>query len=139
MWQIVAYAGAFTGSVLALMAGVAVLLTYLRSNSTPASDHQAALGERVAEMEVLVRGLPSLWEEERNRAKKHADAAKQAQRDAQKKLDEVAEIIEAVEQVPGLDAPGGGEVEMQRVLPRLGGPAQPGQENRVAAIAHLMR
>jgi len=139
MWQVVAYAVSITGSVLALMAGLAVLLTYLRGNSTPASDHQVGLGERVAELEVLVRGLPSLWEEERQRAKKHADAAKTAQRDAARKLEQVEEIIEAAEQVPGLDEATGGEREMQRVLPRLAGSAQPGQEDRVAAIAHLMR
>ena len=136
---VVVSVASITLALLVLGASVVGAFVYLRQTTVPASTGQAGLEERVAGLEVTVRGLPSLWEEERQRAKKHADAAKTANRDAARKLEEVAEIVEAVEQIPGLDEAGGGQIEMQRVLPRLAGTAQPGQEDRVAAIAHLMR
>ena len=43
---------------------------------------------RIAALEVLVQGLPSLWEEERERARKHSERAQAAERSAQKLRDE---------------------------------------------------
>ena len=54
--------------------------------SGPDVAYLEVIAARVAELEVIVRGLPSLWEEERERAKKHADRAAQAYRSAEQVL-----------------------------------------------------
>lgn len=128
-----------TLALLLLGAGVVAAFSYLRQPNPHQSDLQVGLGERVAELEVIVRGLPSLWEEERERAKKHANAAKTANREAAKKLEEVEELIETGLEVQGADAPGSNQREMFAVSPRLGDPPSADRNERVAAVAHLLR
>lgn len=139
MGVILATVGSVTGALLVLGAALAVAVKYLKAGPVAPSSHQEGLGERVAELEVAVRGLPSLWEEERNRAKKHADSAKQANREAARKLEEVAQLVEAELALPGGNAPGGDQLEMQPLSTRLGDPTSPDRAERVAAVAHLLR
>ncbi len=128
-----------TVALLLLGAGVVGAFVFLRREAQPPSSHETGLGERVAELEVLVRGLPSLWEEERQRAKKQADSAKAASRDAARKLEEVQEIIEANAEIPLGHAAGSDQFEMQPMPTRLGDPPQPDRAERVSAVAHLLR
>lgn len=131
--------GAVVAGLLILAAGAVGLYVYLRQQSPPPSGHQEGLGERVAELEVLVRGLPSLWEEERQRAKKQADSAKQANREAARKLEEVEELIEAGLEIPGGNEAGSNPLEMQPMPTRLGDPPASDRRERVEAVAHLLR
>ena len=49
-------------------------------------DYLAVLAAKVAALEASVEALPSLWKEERERAKKQADRSDQAVRDLEKRL-----------------------------------------------------
>jgi len=128
-----------TLALLVLGAGVVGAFSFLRREALPPSAHQEGLGERVAELEVVVRGLPSLWEEERQRAKKQADSAKTANRDAARKLEEVEELIEANLALPGVDEAGGDQLELRPMSTRLGDPPTSDRRQRVEAVAHLLR
>jgi len=131
--------GAVTLALLILGAGAAALFVYLRREFKPAVADQGPLELRVAQLELQVRELPSIWEDERKRAKRSADAARAARKSAEEKLEEVAELIEANEQIPieygeGSEAPG--------MLDMPGGLApahESGVQERVANVAHLMR
>jgi len=125
--------------LLCLGAGTVGALSYLRASERPSNDPQTTLGVRVAELEVIVRGLPSLWEEERERAKKHSNSAKAANRDAERKLEEVAELVASGVEAFGGDEAGSDPVGMQPVSTRLGDPTAPDRRQRVEAVAHLMR
>ncbi len=57
-----------------------------RPTNDPESGYLEVLGTRLAELEVQMKGLPSLWEEERERARKHADRAAAAYRGAEEVL-----------------------------------------------------
>ena len=136
---VVVSVASITLALLLLGAGVVGAFVFLRREAQPPSSHQEGLGVRVAELEVVVRGLPSLWEEERQRAKKQSDSAKSANREAARKLEEVEELIEAGLGIPGGDAAGGDQLEMQPVHTRLGDPTAPDRRQRVEAVAHLLR
>jgi len=136
---VVVSVASITFALLLLLAGVVGAFVYLRSQARPPSGRQEDLGVRVAELEVIVRGLPSLWEEERQRAKKQADSAKSANREAARKLEEVEELIEAGLEVPSGNAPRGDQLEMQPMPTRLGDPTAPDRRERVDAVAHLLR
>lgn len=131
--------GAVTLALLVLGSSAAALFVYLRGEARPPSSRQEGLGVRVAELEVIVRGLPSLWEEERQRAKKQADSAKQANRESARKLEQVEELIEAGLEVPGGNEKGGDQFEMLPMQPRLGDPPSPDRKERLEAVAHLLR
>jgi len=126
--------------------GAAALFVYLKRNLSdgkPAGQAPEAVmagyGMRLAELEITVKGLPSLWEEERKRADRAADSARKARASAEEKLAEVEEIIEANEGVPGLDEPAELELQLQPMRANMGVPAEAGLQERVAAVAHLMR
>jgi len=82
----------------------------------PQEAYLEVLSGRVASLEVGVAALPSLWEEERERAKKHADRAMQAERDLEKRIERIAEQLDEGEDVLGADVEGG---EGSGVLPLL--------------------
>lgn len=136
---VVVSVASITFALLLLGAGVVGAFVFLRREAQPPSSHQEGLGVRVAELEVIVRGLPSLWEEERARAKKQADAAKSANREAARKLEEVEELISSGAEISGGDAEGGPQLEMHPLSTRLGDPPAPDREQRVEAVAHLLR
>ena len=76
----------------------------------PSSDQEPylqTLAAKVAALEIKLEGLPSLWEEERERAKKHGDRAQQAVRDLEARLTEGDEESDADEDLSADDAPGG--------------------------------
>jgi len=121
-----------------LMGGAAVAFTYIRNNMPVQTGPPEALQLRVAELELKIEGMPSLWEEERKRAKRAHQAAESARRSAEEKLGEVEELIAEHGGVPDEHEVGG---EDQRLLPlrtNMGTPATPGIEDRVAAVAHLL-
>lgn len=81
----------------------------------PANDAREALlevfGARLADVETQVKGLPSLWEDERERARKHADRAAAAYRGAEEILDSLTDGGEEDEEdgdLPGFDGEGVG-------------------------------
>lgn len=134
--------GAVTLALLVLGAGAAALFTYLRrefkSERASQVDHKH-YESRIVALELQVQGLPSLWEDERRRAKQNNDSAKAARRAAEAKLDEVEDLLESREQLSFVDAEGGGAGEVQHVPSGLAPPADPSLAEKVAAVAHLMR
>jgi len=76
------------------LVGVAALFTYLRGQQEPRNGNGVALETRVASLEVKIEGLPSLWEEERRRVERSADAARKARDAADRKLAAIAESEE---------------------------------------------
>ena len=94
---------------------------------------------RIAKLEMEIKALPSLWEEERKRAERSADSARKARASAQAKLEQVEEILEGDgdEEIPFGDAAGGEIRELQPVLPGLGGNATEGIHERAEALKHL--
>jgi len=131
--------GAVTLAILLLGASGAALLVYLRrelgsENSLGGLVEQ--YGIRISQLEVSVEGLPSLWEEERRRAKRDADSARKAREHAEAKLEEVQELIK---ENAGLPEPDGGDLELPEMRSRLGLPRQENHQDRVAAVAHLLR
>jgi len=100
------------------------------------------IASRVAELEVIVRGLPSLWEEERERSKKHADRAAQAYRSAEQVLDTITGGDAAEDEsdgIPELDEERGGL--MQPLLFDVGGAAQRAEDEaevRERARRHIL-
>ena len=65
------------------------------------------LSAKVAALEIKLEGLPALWEEERERAKKHGDRAQQAVRDLEARLAGGDEERDAGDDFSADDAPGG--------------------------------
>lgn len=130
-------AAVFALGVLGL--GAAALFWGIRHTMAVQNAPAASLEGRLAAVELKVDGLPSLWEEERKRAKRSQDSARKAREDADSKLAAIAEYEQSAGDVRGGDEGGGEEVEMHHVLPRLGPPTEPGVDERVAAIAHLLR
>jgi len=117
-----------------------VLRRFERVEEAPRSDKTPYLQEiavRLADLEVTVKGLPSLWEEERERAKQHADRAQTAYRSAEKILaavDAEEEGEEGDEDLSGFDDDGG---PSEGVLPlRDGvGSGEPTSEDALRARA----
>ena len=72
--------------------------------STDQEPYLQTLAAKVAALEIKMEGLPSLWEEERERAKKHGDRAQQAVRDLEARLGEGAEESDASEDLSADDA-----------------------------------
>jgi len=122
-----------------LMGGAAVAFTYIRNSAPVQSGPPEALQLRVAELELKIEGMPSLWEEERKRAKRAHQAAESARRLADEKLEEIEEIIAENGSVPVEHEERG---EEQRVLPlrkNMGVAPQEGIEERFHAIEHLLK
>jgi len=65
------------------------------------------LAAKVAALEVKMEGMPSLWEEERERTKKQADRSQQAVRDLEARLAEGEEESDADDDLSADDAPSG--------------------------------
>jgi len=131
-----------TLALLVLGAGVVAAFAYLRSQMPEKNvDGTVAegFGARLAAVEIQVQGLPSLWEDERNRAKRDADSARKARKVAEDKLEEVEELIEAGLEPGGENATRSDQVEMQPMSTRLGDPPASDRRERVEAVAHLLR
>lgn len=118
-------------ALLALGAGSsAVTLTYLgrkprkrKAAEEVPSGYLEGLYGRVAALEVKVDGLPSLWEEERERARKHSERAQAAERSARKLREESDEDEDPefdLDDVREFHANGGGESRMHAVSEGLG-------------------
>jgi len=126
--------------LLCLLGGSAVaLLTYASKFFAPRNDVNDSMEVRMAALELRMDSLPPLWKEERDRAKRSADAARKARTDAENKLEEVQELIEANLAVPDVDEAHGDQREMFPVPTRLGDPTPSDRRARVQAVAHLMR
>jgi len=117
---------------------------------TPKESYLEVLAARISSVEVAVESLPSLWKEERERAKKQADRSEQAVRDLERKLGVESEDGEDPEDIdwpsegvlPINAGPGEGEgvPEMSgRVEPRAGGFTAQMMESYHAAIASRRR
>jgi len=133
---------AITLALALLGAGMVVAFVYLRREFAVEKPHGSqleSLSARVAEIELQVKGLPSLWEDERKRAKRDADAARKARGVAEEKLAEVEALIEAGQELPLLNGEGGEAPGMQQVRVRLGDAPAPDKEARLQAVAHLLR
>jgi len=131
--------GAVTFSLLVLGGGAAALFTYLRQNIPEKATGFEHAEARIAALEVKIEGFPSLWEEERKRAKRSQDSARKSHEAAASKLEEVQELIDENANVPTLDGVRGEEGEVHYMPPRLGDAPAPDVADRVAAIAHLLR
>jgi len=109
-------------------------------------EYLSLLAARVGEVEVICKGLPSLWAEERERAKQHADRAQTAYRGAEKILDSIAEAEASEgedEDVYQLDEEGGDPEEL-RLMPQGVGPSAPGDDQNLkqraaAALEYIRR
>lgn len=114
--------GAFLGAVVLFM-----WKTTRESNLKPpkkgARAHQVPyleeLGSRIAALETKVDGLPSLWDEVRDRAKKQADRSAQAVRDLEARLESVAVEHEPDADVLADDVAGGGVEGVFPMLPAV--------------------
>lgn len=122
-----------------LMVAAAALFWAIRQTLAVENAPVVAVEGRLAALEVLVAGLPSLWEEERRRAKKAQDSARKSHEAANAKLQTILELEESGGELREVDEDGSGGLEMQPVLPRLGSPPDPGLHERAQAVAHLMR
>ncbi len=136
---VVGSVAAITVALLVLGAAVVAVFVYLRRELHVETDPKEALELRVATLELQIQEFPSLWEEERKRAKRSQQAANAARKDAEEKLEEVAELLEAGEQLPIEYGEGVEEAGVQPMRTRLGDPPAADRVERVAAIAHLMR
>jgi hypothetical protein len=121
------------------VSGVAGLSAYLWRIFIEQNAPGEAMEVRIAKLEMEIKALPSLWEEERKRAERSADSARKARASAQSKLDQLEEIIEGEEdeEIPFDDAAGSRNRELQPVLPGLGGNATEGIHERAEALKHL--
>jgi len=96
--------------VLTGSAGVALFIRYYPTPKVaieqpvngPQSSYLEEIVARLADLEVQMKGLPSLWEEERDRAKKHADRAAAAYRSAEEVLSAITGGDEDEEEGEGL-------------------------------------
>ena len=87
----------FALTLLAAAAGAAIV--FFRTSGTPSpvrkgskkapageqEPYLVTLASRIAALEVKVEDLPGLWSDERERMRRHADRAQQAERDAEKR------------------------------------------------------
>lgn len=116
------------------LVGVAALFTYLRGQQEPRNGNGVALETRVASLEVKIEGLPSLWEEERRRVERSADAARKARDAADRKLAAIAESEEEGGVVPAGDENGSEPSGLRDVQPGLGGATSSDLMDRARAI-----
>jgi len=138
--------GAIVAGLLILAAAAGALFVYIRreigSGKTAGSPMEEVVnghGMRIAQLEVTVKGLPSLWDEEVKRAKRSMDSARKARDSAEEKLDAVEELIAENMDVRENDGGGGREPSMQPVPSGLAPSHEADLEGRVAAVAHLLR
>jgi len=121
-----------------LIGGTAVAFTYIRANAPVQTSPPVGLEVRVSELEVKIQSLPSLWEEERKRAKRSQQAAEAARRSTDEKLEEIEALISEGADVSGEHEEGVHILDVQPVRKNMGVPATPGVEDRLAAVAHLL-
>ena len=135
---IVGSIAAVVGMSLLLLAAAA-LFWGIRHTMSVENAPVIAMEGQLAALELTVAGLPSLWEEERKRAKRAQDSARKSREDADAKLEAVLELQESAGELREGNEEGSGELGMQPLLPRLGSPPDPGIHERAAAVAHLVR
>jgi len=110
----------------------AILRPPKKAPRTPQETVLEGFGARLAAVEVTVQSLPSLWAEERERAKKHGDRAQQAVRDLEARIQR-----ESGQPDPLLDddADGSGPQLMLPVQEGVGGPDDTLQARANEALA----
>lgn len=136
--------GAIILAVALVAPGVVALSVILRRESSPPTGTGEApepLALRVAELEIKVAELPSLWEHERARAERAADSARKARKSAEKKLAKIADDTDDefegdIRDFPPLDALRGDNGAVQHVLPGLGGATTPDLMARARAVGY---
>jgi len=136
---VVVSVGAVVLGLALLGAGTAALFVYVRREIMKDKRDEAPMELRLAALELTVQGLPSIWEDERARTQRAADAARAARKSAEDKLEEVQELIESQEELPLLDEGGIEERGVPPMRARLGDPPAPNRRERAAAVAHLLR
>ena len=105
----------------------------------PVRARLAVLEAQLAGLAVTVQGLPSLWEEERERATKQANRATQALRELEEKRlgDSADEEPYPDLNVLPVDADGRGKEGMQDVQSGLGGHTTPDIHARAAELLNV--
>lgn len=104
-----------------------------------AQPYLTTLAARIAALEVKVEDLPGLWADERERMRRHADRAQQAERDLEKRLAKESDEGEADEGdeddvLPLWNGFGGGASGLQ---PVPNGVAQPADDLKARAAQVL--
>lgn len=123
--------------------GVWALVTTRKNGLQPAPNDAipalyVELAGKVAAIEVVVAGLPSLWDEERQRAKKHSDRALQAERRAAALLETDTEdfgLEEQADHLQQLDAARGEQVGMSLMPPAMALDQLDAERNQLAVEA----
>jgi len=133
----VALAVVFVLGVLGL--GAAALLQVIRRTESEISAPTEAVEVRLAALEVVVQGLPSLWEEERKRANRAKDSARKDREHADRVREGSAEAIEGAEELQGVDVDGGEPEGVHPLRRNMGVPSRAGLAERAAAVEHLLR
>jgi len=122
-----------------LSAGAAMLFLYMRRTILRETSPRLDLEVRMTTLELQVAGLPSLWEAEKKTAKRASDSGKKARKDAQRKLEEVEELIESGADLREDNGERGEQPSLFPVRRNMGVAPQEGIEDRFAAIEHLLR
>ena len=135
---IIAVAVSAVVGICSLIGAFVWAFTYLRRNPPLESSSQSGQELRIAELELQIKGLPSLWEEERLRAKRSQQAAEAARKSAEEKLEQVAGLIEEGTDVLSLDERRSEEGRVPTVRQNMGVAPTPGIEDRLAEVAHLL-
>ena len=133
----VALAVVFVLGVLGL--GATALLQVIRRTERELGAPNEEVEVRLASLEVTVAGLPSLWEEERKRAKRAQDSARKDREHAEAIREQVSEAIEGSEELRDDDVQGEPELGVHDMRANMGVPAATGLADRAAAVAHLLR
>jgi len=133
----VALAVVFTLGSLGL--GAAALLQVSRRTEREMHAPTEAVEVRIAALEVTVAGLPSLWEEERKRAKRSQDSARKDREHAESVREEVADAIEGSEDFRPVDESGSPEPGVLPMRANMGVAPNPGIHERAAQMSHLLR
>lgn len=126
-------------SIALLVGGAAALYVYIRRNLAVERNPREALELRVAELELQIKALPSLWEEERKRAKRAQGAANAARRDVEEKLEQIEAFNAETGDLRPPDEAGFPEDGVLPVRTNMGTAPVEGLQDRAAAVAHLMR
>jgi hypothetical protein len=135
---IIAVAVSAVASICLLMGASVAAFSYLRRNPPLERSSNSGLELRIAELEIQIKGLPSLWEEERLRAKRSQQAAEAARKSAEEKLEQVAGIIDEEPDVLNLDDRRSEQSELSQMRQNMGVTPQAGIEDRLAEVAHLL-
>ena len=130
--------GSVTFALVVLVSTIAGLVVYIRRQFPSDGATQVRVEERLTALELQVKGLPSLWEDERKRAKRAQDAANAARKSAADKLEQIEELIESGEDFRGVNGDSGEDFRMQPVQRHMEVSPPTNLQDRLAAVAHLL-